>query len=277
MKKLDIKQNTPEWMEVRAQYRTASEASIVLGISPWTTVNDFKLIKAGLKKTYYNAAMRRGHETEDLIRRMASEAMHRNFQEACYINGRYMASLDGIDGDVLVEIKSSRYTYEDIKNGALPEYYEAQIQQQLHCSPAMSGYLVAYHDGEIAISEPITESPDWMERIGAAWDAFDSMPVPQTPIDMSDDSHVVGLLREYSRHKQTADNAKACMDKIRDELIAIAPDNGLIAGDYKLSRSETSTISYAAAAKAAGLDLTDYTTTATRYTLSVPKNPFGEL
>ena len=43
--KHDVQPNTEEWLALRKQYRTASEAAIVMGISPWTTREDFKLIK----------------------------------------------------------------------------------------------------------------------------------------------------------------------------------------------------------------------------------------
>ena len=36
MQKLDLAPNTPEWLEARKKYRTASEAPIVCGISPFT-------------------------------------------------------------------------------------------------------------------------------------------------------------------------------------------------------------------------------------------------
>ena len=72
MKQLKLMQNTPEWLEARKKYRTASEAAIVLGISPFTTVEKFKSIKAGLVKQYYSKAMEQGHIQEDQIRQAAS-------------------------------------------------------------------------------------------------------------------------------------------------------------------------------------------------------------
>ena len=61
MEQLHLEQNSQEWLDARKKYRTASEAAIVLGISPFTSVDDFKLIKAGVKQQYYSAAMKQGH------------------------------------------------------------------------------------------------------------------------------------------------------------------------------------------------------------------------
>ena len=67
MIKHDVKPNTPEWLELRTQYRTASEAAIVMGISPFTTPLKFKMIKEGLAKQYYSKAMQDGHRLEDQV------------------------------------------------------------------------------------------------------------------------------------------------------------------------------------------------------------------
>ncbi len=105
MEQLHLEQNSQEWLDARKQYRTASEAAIVLGISPFTSVADFKLIKAGVKQQYYSAAMQQGHDLEDRVRQLSNRHFGLDFKDECWVNGRYMASLDGIDGDTLGELK----------------------------------------------------------------------------------------------------------------------------------------------------------------------------
>jgi len=157
MKQLHLEQNSQEWLDARKKYRTASEAAIVMGISPFTTPDNFKLIKAGVKKQYYSAAMKQGHDLEDLVREYAGDYFARDFKDECWANGDYMASLDGIAGDILVELKVSDRTYRDLKDGITPDYYYAQVQQQLYCSPATYGYIVAYSPkaNDFAVSDLI--------------------------------------------------------------------------------------------------------------------------
>lgn len=277
MEQLHIEQNTQEWLDARKQYRTASEAAIVLGISPFTSIADFKLIKAGLKKQYYSAAMRQGHDLEDRVRQLANRHFDRVFTDACWVNGDYMASLDGIDGDTLVELKVSDRTYRDLKDGIMPPYYHAQVQQQLHCSPATVGYIVAYSpkDDDIAISPAIAPDPTFMSGVSEAWEAFDAMPIPEVT-DLSNDGAVVELFHEYERLKAEFDAAKAAMDEVKTSLIAHANDRSLTAGDYKLTKGKPRvTFDYKTAAVKAGVDLDPYRKEgAGSWTITLPRNPF---
>lgn len=278
MKELQLKQNTPEWLEARKNYRTASEAAIVCGVSPFTSVNDFKLIKAGLKTQFYSKAMQLGHELEDTVRQWASDKLNRSFQEACWARDRFMASLDGIDGDTLVEIKVSDYTYNDLKEGNIPEYYWLQVQQQLHCSPATKGYLVAYSPKEedYYMSEEILYTPAAISRIADAWEQFDAMPIPEQPIDMSDDVDVTNLFIEYENLKQQADKIKGKMEDIKKALLYKGETTGIVCGDFKLVKKKGATrVDYKKAVVDADLDTTDYTTEGKpSYSITLPKNPF---
>ena len=277
MEQLHLEQNSQEWLDARKQYRTASEAAIVLGISPFTSVDNFKLIKAGVKQQYYSSAMQQGHDMEERVRLLANRHFKRDFKDECWVNGDYMASLDGIDGDTLVELKVSDRTYRDLKDGITPDYYYAQVQQQLFCSPAEVGYIVAYSPkaDEIAISDRIELDYAVMDKIGAAWEAFDAMPVPEIA-DMSNDGAVMELFKEYARLKSEADRIKDDMDRVKQDLIAHANDHSVTAGDYKLTKGKPRvTYDYKKAASKAGVDLEQYRKESEgAWTISLPKNPF---
>ena len=277
MKQLPLTQNSEEWLEARKQYRTASEAAIVLGISPFQTQENFKLIKAGLKQQYYSKAMRQGHELEDTVRQLANEHFSLTFEDQCWVNGSYMASLDGIDGETLVELKVSDKTYKELKDGLVPTYYEAQVQQQLYCSPATVGYLVAYSPEaeEIAVSPPIYPRAEFIPALEEAWETFDAMPVPEK-IDFSDDGSVVNLFQEYERLKRQADELKDRMDAIKTQLVERANEHSIEAQGYKLTKSKPrASYDYSKACKDAKLDMEAYKKVGNpTWTLSVPKSPF---
>lgn len=278
MKKLDLAPNTPEWLEARTQYRTASEAAIVLGISPFTTPDDFKLIKAGIKKQFYSSAMKQGHDLEAQVREHANAHFSLDFKEEVWVNGDYLASLDGIDGKCLVEIKVSDYSYRELVEGEIPEHYYTQVQQQLHCSPANVGYLYVYSPKQdaYAVSKPIYEEPEYMTRVSIAWDLFDSMPVPEVAVDAQEDGKVINLFQQYASLKHQADSIKEEMDKIKESLVALGNDKGITAGDYKLTvKRGSTTYDYKKAATDAKLDLTKYGKQGKpSHAITIPKNPF---
>jgi putative phage-type endonuclease len=281
MEKLNLQPNTPEWLEARKNYRTASEAPIVCGISPFQTPEKFKLIKLGLAKQYYSKAMADGHKYEDQVRQWANKELGYDFKEEIWVNGDYLASLDGIDGDTLVEIKVSERTFDDIKAGRLPEYYITQMQQQMHCSPATQGYLVAYSKkrDDYAISPLILEEPSYMKQIADSWELFDQIKVDEhTPVDCSDDGRIVELFKRYDRLKAELDTIKSYMDMTRDELIRAAGDRSMVAGDFKLVRSKgTTRYDYKKAAADAKVDLEKYKSEGKpTFSVKLPPNPFKE-
>jgi len=277
MEQLHLEQNSQEWLDARKKYRTASEAAIVLGISPFTSIADFKLIKAGVKQQYYSAAMKQGHDLEDLVRQYASDYFARDFKDECWANGDYMASLDGIAGDILVELKVSDRTYRDLRDGITPEYYYAQVQQQLYCSPAKYGYIFAYSPKEedIAVSRLIELDYTFMQRVSEAWTRFDEMEVPEVA-DMSNNGAVMELFQRYAKLKAETERAKDEMDEIKKGLIEHSSDKSLTAGDFKLTKGKPRvTYDYKKAATKSVIDLEEYRKQSEgTWTISVPKNPF---
>ena len=278
MQQHNVEPNTPEWMDLRAKHRTASEASIVCGVSPFTTPENFKLIKAGLKKQFYSKKMQLGHKLEDQVRQWANKHLNLDLKEQVWSEGQYLASLDGIDGTTNVEIKVSDITYCELKEGIVAEYYNLQMQQQMYCSPATHSYLVAYSPKKdaYAISHRITEDYLAMEQIENGWTVFDNMAIPDTPIDMTDDGKVHNLFKLYHDFKRNQDNIKKEMDEIKKQLITLAHEKSIFSGDYKLTKKKGSTrTDYKAATK--GMDLHEFQTTGEpTFSITVPKSPFDE-
>ena len=281
MKLLNVQQNTPEWLEARKNYRTASEAAIVLGISPFTTREKFKLIKAGLARQYYSKAMAQGHIQEDQIRKAASKHFGRDFQEQSWVRDNYMASLDGIDGEMLVEIKNSSWTFNHLKNGTVEPHYLAQIQQQLYCSPAEYGYLVAHcpKTGEYAYSGKIYPDDRAMIEIAEAWDRFDRMPVPEGDLDLSDDTGLLALLERYATLKHEADHLTKELASLRPEILEFAPGRTVVCNGHKIAfRRGAKKTNYKKACEDAGLDLSSYQTTGKpTFAISVKSSPFDAI
>jgi len=234
-----LTQNTDEWLEWRKTKRGASDTPIVMGLSPFTTIQKFKRIKEGLETQYYSQAMKDGHTYEDRARELASEAFDTIFVEQLWQNGDYGASLDGInfEGDILIEIKTSKKTKADLENGIVPPVYYMQIQQQLFCSGAEVGYLVAYDKDldEISISEAVTPDANFEKQANSAWDTFENLEVEEV-IDMSENEEFIDLAISYSDKKKK-------MDELNKELKELKASMELIA-DGTNATCELLTLSY---------------------------------
>jgi len=173
-------QNSDAWFEWRKKFRTASQASVVLEANPWESPEKMKKRELGIiAKVEINNAMLQGTKREDEVRQKAEEYFNIKFSPECWEYGEYAASLDGIDEDTktVVELKVSKYTYYNLKKGGMPENYKIQVMQQLMCSGAEIGYIVAMNPetGEIAISAAIELEMDFYSKLEDAWLKYDNL------------------------------------------------------------------------------------------------------
>src|SRR5689334_6309347 len=131
-------QNTSEWLEMRRNKIGASDAPVIMGVSPWKTPFQLWEEKLGIgKEKETTASMRRGIDMEEEARQKFEELTGHIVFPKVMFHPDYeylMASLDGIDMDhkVAVEIKCpGREDHECAMDGVVPEKYKPQLQHQL--------------------------------------------------------------------------------------------------------------------------------------------------
>ena len=141
--KHNLIQSSPEWHAFRAQHFGASEASAVLGLSPYKTRDELLHEKAtGLTKEV-NAATQRvftnGHTAERLASPIVEKMSEVDLSPIVMSFGKLSASCDGLSfGDEIAwENKQfNKAHFEQVKNGELPEIHWPQCQQVLHVTGA---------------------------------------------------------------------------------------------------------------------------------------------
>ena len=175
-------QGSKAWLEWRKNFRTASNASTVLGVNPFESAVEKKKRELNIiPEVKYDDAMKQGHEREDEVRKMAETYFNTKFTAQCWEYGKYAASLDGIDDEskLVVELKVSAYTYHKLLKGELPQNYKIQVMQQLMCSGAEIGYIVALnpYDNQIAVSNAITLEETFYEQLEQAWNDYTKLEV----------------------------------------------------------------------------------------------------
>ena len=164
-------QGTEEWLEMRRNAIGASDAPIIMGVSPWKTPHALWEEKLGLRETQPTTeAMKRGSLLEEPARGEFEKATGLKMTPRVMEHPTYdwmIASLDGIseDGKSIVEIKCpGREDHLTALTGEVPEKYYAQLQHQL----AVTGlYMVYYYsyDGERGITIEVKRDDKYIDQL----------------------------------------------------------------------------------------------------------------
>lgn len=136
--KLEFEQSTDEWLSWRRGGIGASDAPVVMGLSPWQTDGELFLLKTGRKaERPANDAMQRGKRLEPVARLAYVNRTGVDVAPVCVQSREHpwmRASLDGLsaDGRHVVEIKCpGEKDHRLAASGSVPEKYYPQLQHIL--------------------------------------------------------------------------------------------------------------------------------------------------
>lgn len=140
-------QNTPEWHAFRRKRIGASDAPVIMRISPWKTPYQLWIEKTSGIESSATPQQKRGLELEEAARQAFEKMTGMIMFPKVVLHPTHdwmMASLDGIDldGNCIVEIKCPGQADQEIaKQGKIPEKYFPQLQHQL----AVTGLKKAFY------------------------------------------------------------------------------------------------------------------------------------
>lgn len=234
MKFLNLSQNTQEWEQFRLQKIGASDAPIIIGVSPWKTPFQLWLEKTGQAVGTQNQAMLRGKALEDMARR-AFEKMTgliifpRVVQS---IDHEWMiASLDGIDMDetVVVEIKcAGEIDHTLAKQGKVPEKYYPQLQHQLSVAGLEKCCYYSF-DGNEGVIVEVERDSQYIEKLVEEEKKFIAYVMNQSAPPLSskdycyrDDPAWTERAKKWLQKKHELENIEQEEKILRDELIELA-------------------------------------------------------
>ena len=136
--RLDFDQSTGEWLSWRRGGIGASDAPVVMGLSPWQKEGELLLLKTGQKaERPANDAMERGKRLEPVARLAYVNHTGVAVEPVCVQSREHdwmRASLDGLstDGQHVVEIKCpGEKDHSLAAYGSVPEKYYPQLQHIL--------------------------------------------------------------------------------------------------------------------------------------------------
>ncbi|MFO7685079.1 MAG: YqaJ viral recombinase family protein [Desulfobacterales bacterium] len=136
--RIELDQSTDEWLSWRRGGIGASDAPVVMGLSPWQTDQELLLLKTGQQvERPANGAMLRGKRLEPLARLAYVQHTGIDVAPVCVQSQEHSwlrASLDGLSTDNrhVVEIKCpGERDHSLAASGSVPEKYFPQLQHIL--------------------------------------------------------------------------------------------------------------------------------------------------
>lgn len=172
MRKLELAQNSEEWLDFRNHKIGASECAVIMGCSPSKTVYDLWREKNFGERGYINPAMMNGTRVEPLALHKFNCQYGTNYAPGCFLHDDrdwMMASFDGVQEDGShIEIKCpyTEKSFEKLINGEIPQYYRWQLQHQLAISGQEFTRLVIYSDiKDIMVSKRVPRDEKMIESL----------------------------------------------------------------------------------------------------------------
>lgn len=221
-----FKQNSKDWYKWRDSGLGASDAPIVMAVSPWTTRFELWAYKTALlpkpeANPFALAAMKRGTDMEPEARAWYEKKtgykvetnMNCEHEQYPFIR----ASLDGfvLDGKRNVEIKCpGKEDLAKAKKGKIPEKYMPQVQTQMLVAKAeitdyvtYAGKGTGYFDGEDGLILTVAPDKAYQALLEAELVAFWKLVESRTPPSIGPDDFTklaTNLLKESERAFKTA-------------------------------------------------------------------------
>lgn len=168
---LGVKQNTPEWLEFRKKRIGASDAPVIMGVSPWETVLGLWENKLGIKEAKFsNFATERGKRLEDQAREELEKMTgHVFFPKLAFSHERpwMMSSLDAIDleGKYIGEIKCpGREDHAKALAGLVPEKYTPQCQHSIELCELEMLYYFSF-DGKKGVIVKVYRDDKYIKKM----------------------------------------------------------------------------------------------------------------
>lgn len=138
---LELIQGSPEWIEERFNYVTASQVAALVGLCSYSKREDILSEKLTRKekeiKPFQNGLFEKGHKAEKVCRAWASKEYNLEFTQPVLISTKcpdLLASLDGFNAENKITLEAKymgKKSLEDVRKGIIKPNHRIQVQAQL--------------------------------------------------------------------------------------------------------------------------------------------------
>ena len=264
---VDLQQNTPEWLEFRRLRIGASDAPVIMEVSPYTTPYTLWERKLELipekEKTF---AMSRGSDLESDALRCFNETFGLTLQPQvlkfrCY--DWMIASLDGYDGVNAVEIKCpNKDDHKVALNGKVPDKYFPQLQHQMFVANLKNMWYYSY-DGTNGVSVYLESDTDYQTKMIEKELEFYRCIKEFVPPTMTEKDYLKRndlawreLSQRYLNVKMRLKQFESEEKHLRDALVKASTGKPSIGGGLKLSKTvRKGAVDYKIIPELIGIDL----------------------
>lgn len=237
IERVQLEQNTPEWLEFRKNHIGASDAPAIMQKSPWTTPYQLWQQKLGLiGGPEDNEAMQRGREREPQARNEFNRITGFFVNPVVVKNRDYpfmCASMDGLSecGEHAVEIKiPGRQDHEIAMDGCIPEKYVPQLMHQMIVCDLKSIYYFSWNESSSKIIELSRDSQQekvLLDREKQFWDCLENLKPPEL-VERDYETRTDAIFLEYESHYLEAKKARKIAEEkekvYREHLIELSGD-----------------------------------------------------
>ncbi len=147
---LEIEQGSPEWHALRKTKITATDAPVIMGVSPWKTrIELYHEKKSNQPPMPPNARMKRGTDLEPIARDHFNKQSSFRMRPCVVLRDWLMASLDGRDSltGYILEVKCPGEKDHAIAiSGKVPDHYYPQLQHQIYVCDTSRAYFYSWID-----------------------------------------------------------------------------------------------------------------------------------
>lgn len=242
-------QQTPEWLEMRRKMIGASDAPVIMGVSPWKTQYQLWEEKVGVQtKTYMNSSMQRGLDLENDARMCFTRMTGIEVEPEVIFHqdiSWMMASLDGIDKSHknIVEIKcAGKEDHESALDGVVPAKYVPQLQHQMEVAGLDSAYYFSY-DGEHGAVVQLGKDKRYVKKMIEHEQEFfkcvkDFVAPPLTKRDhiLKNDQEWNLIATQWADIQDQVLELEKKEKQLRDKLVQMSEGNSCMGSGVKTSR-----------------------------------------
>lgn len=246
---IDIKQGSPEWLSLRKKYIGASDAPVIMEMSPFKSPYQLWQEKVGLTNgQVVTDAMKRGNDLEEEARQKACSLIGISFVPGVAISKEHpfmMASLDGIDSEKknILEIKCpGSADHAMAKAGNVPEKYIPQLQHQIFLCNIEKAYYFSY-DGKDGVVVQLYRDDQFIKKLikkeREFWECVESFTPPRiTDKDyvLKEDAQFLNLVEEWKSLQEPLDVLKEKESQLRNQLIELANNQNCFGGGLKMTK-----------------------------------------
>jgi len=261
--------NTPEWEAMRKEKIGASDAPVIMGVSPYDTPYSLWQKKLDLlPQTQMTFPMERGHNLEPLAREQIELSLGKSLPPQVKFHDSLpwmMATLDGLspDGKTLIEIKCpGEKDHQQALSGQIPDKYYPQLQHQLEVCQLEKGYYFSY-DGKAGVLIEFFRDDKYIKKLITIEKEFYICMQDLNPPELTDRDFVQIDNPEWfmlaSKWKQLNSQLSALESeekKLRESLISLCGNQSSTGGGVKVTRFlRKGSVDYGKIPQLTGVDL----------------------